>query len=85
MTLKIPTVTAADEGEYTCTASNSITTNGRPAQYTLLVDTHLRVKNKYAWITPAILIVVTLLLLGAIILFCDFRKRKSQPKPQDDD
>lgn len=77
---------AQDDGTYTCTATNAVQVpgsagpGGQPAQarsFATTVDQQLRVKSRWAWLTPFCVILVTLIALAAVITFCECRKRKA--------
>ncbi|KAI1709259.1 immunoglobulin domain-containing protein [Ditylenchus destructor] len=78
--LTIKNVTDADDGTYICTATNSFVHKGQSQKSDITVERRLRVKSELAWVTPLMIIIVSIVLLVAIILFCEFRKRRNEQK-----
>nr|XP_022331896.1 hemicentin-1-like [Crassostrea virginica] len=73
--LKVKSVQFEDRGIYTCTGSSEL--NNVTSSPTLV-----RVKDKYAAVWPFIGIVVEVVLLVAIIAFCERRKRKQMAETE---
>ncbi|CAD5207145.1 unnamed protein product [Bursaphelenchus okinawaensis] len=81
------TTTNSDEGVYTCIGTNTVIENGRPTEYKVKVEQHLRIKSKLAWLVPFLIILAILTTLAIVIVFCECRRKKQnrELKPQDDD
>ncbi|CAB05773.2 Zwei Ig domain protein zig-1 [Caenorhabditis elegans] len=69
-----------DAGTYSCEAVNEYTVNGKTSKMLLVVDKMVDVRSEFQWVYPLAVILITIFLLVVIIVFCEWRNKKSTSK-----
>ncbi|CAB3410785.1 unnamed protein product [Caenorhabditis bovis] len=79
-TIRIVNAEYSDAGTYSCEAINEYTVNQKTSKLLLTIDKMVNVKSEYDWVYPLAVILAILILLGLIIVTCEFRKKKQTSK-----
>ncbi|EFO90606.1 CRE-ZIG-1 protein [Caenorhabditis remanei] len=69
-----------EAGTYSCEALNEYTVNGKTSKMLLVIDKMVDVRSEFQWVYPLAVILITLFLLAVIIIFCEWRNKRTASK-----